>query len=35
MVKAMFDGTIVVSGDVSAEPAVTNVNVDYQGQIVG
>ena len=35
MVKAMFDGTIVVSGDISAEPAVTNVNVDYQGQIVG
>jgi len=35
MVKAMFDGTIVVSGDVSVEPTVTNVNVDYQGQIVG
>ena len=35
LVKGMFDGTIVVSGDVSAEPAVTNVNVDYQGQIVG
>ena len=35
MVKAMFDGTIVVSGDISVEPTVTNVNVDYQGQIVG
>ena len=35
MVKAMFEGTIVVSADVSAEPVVTNVNVDYQGQIVG
>jgi len=35
LVKGMFDGTIVVSADVSAEPVVTNVNVDYQGQIVG
>ena len=35
LVKGMFDGTIVVSGDVSVEPTVTNVNVDYQGQIVG
>ncbi len=31
----MFDGTIVVSNDTTAEPAVTNVVVDYQGQIVG
>ncbi|MBR4291363.1 MAG: BMP family ABC transporter substrate-binding protein [Oscillospiraceae bacterium] len=35
LVKGMFDGTIIVSGDVSVEPTVTNVNVDYQGQIVG
>ena len=35
LVKGMFDGTIVVSGDVSVEPTVTNANVDYQGQIVG
>ena len=35
LVKGMFDGTIVVSADVSAEPVVTNANVDYQGQIVG
>ena len=35
MVKAMFDGTIVVSADVSAMPAVTNTNLSEQGQIVG
>ena len=35
LVKGMFEGTIVVSDDVSVEPTVTNVNVDYQGQIVG
>ena len=35
MVKAMFDGTIVVSADISAMPATTNVNVSEQGQIVG
>ena len=35
LVKGMFEGTIVVSADVSVEPTVTNVNVDYQGQIVG
>ena len=35
LVKGMFDGTITVSADVSVEPTVTNVNVDYQGQIVG
>ena len=33
MVKGMFDGDIVVSNDVSAEPATTNVTVDYQGNI--
>ena len=35
MVKAMFDGTIVVSSDVSAMPATTNSNVADLGQIVG
>ena len=35
LVAGMFDGTIVVSNDTTAEPAVTNVVVDYQGQIVG
>ena len=35
LVKGMFDGTIKVSADVSAMPAVTNVNVSEQGQIVG
>ena len=35
MVKAMFDGTIVVSDDVSAMPATTNSNVVDQGSIVG
>ena len=35
LVKGMFDGTIVVSADVSAMPATTNVNVSEQGQIVG
>ena len=35
MVKAMFEGTLVVSADVSAMPAVTNSNVVDQGQIVG
>ena len=35
LVKGMFDGTIKVSADISAMPAVTNVNVSEQGQIVG
>ena len=35
MVKAMFEGTLVVSADVSAMPAVTNTNLNDQGQIVG
>ena len=35
MVKAMFDGTIKVSSDVSAMPATTNSNVADLGQIVG
>ena len=35
LVKGMFDGTIVVSADVSAMPAVTNTNLSEQGQIVG
>ena len=35
MVKAMFDGTIQVSADVSAMPATENVKVSDQGQIVG
>ena len=33
MVKAMFDGSIKVSNDISAEPAVTNVNVEYLGNL--
>ena len=33
MVAAMFEGTIKVSNDISAEPAVTNVNVEYLGNI--
>ena len=35
LVKGMFDGTIKVSADVSAMPAVTNTNLSDQGQIVG
>ena len=33
MVKGMFEGTIKVSNDVSAEPAVTNVNVEWLGNL--
>ena len=33
LVKGMFDGTIKVSNDISAEPAVTNVTVEYLGNI--
>ena len=33
MVAAMFDGTIKVSNDIAAEPAVTNVNVEYLGNL--
>ncbi|MBQ4639003.1 MAG: BMP family ABC transporter substrate-binding protein [Clostridia bacterium] len=33
MVKAMFEGTIVVSNDITAEPTVTNTTVEYQGNI--
>ena len=35
MVKAMFEGTLVVSDDISAIPATTNVTVDDQGAIKG
>ena len=35
LVKGMFDGSIKVSADVSAMPAVTNTNLSDQGQIVG
>ena len=35
LVKGLFDGTIVVSGDISAMPAVTNVTISDQGQIKG
>ena len=35
MVKAMFEGTIVVSNDTSAIPATTNTTVDDQGSIKG
>ena len=33
LVKGMFDGTITVSNDTTAEPAVTNVNVSYLGNL--
>ena len=33
LVKGMFDGTIKVSNDIAKEPAVTNADVDYQGNI--
>ena len=33
MVKKMFEGTIKVSSDIANAPAVTNVTVDYQGNI--
>ena len=33
MVKAMFEGTIKVSNDIAKEPAVTNVTVEYLGNI--
>ena len=33
LVKGMFDGTIAVSGDISAMPVVTNVNIDDQGNL--
>ena len=33
LVKGMLDGTIVVSNDIVAEPAVTNATVEYLGNI--
>ena len=33
LVKGIFDGTIKVSNDIAAEPAVTNVNVQYLGNL--
>ncbi len=33
MVKGMFDGSITVSNDISAEPATTNTNVEWQGNL--
>jgi len=33
LVKGIFEGTIAVSGDISAEPAVTNSNVEYLGNL--
>ena len=33
LVKGMFDGSIAVSNDTSAEPAVTNVNVSWLGNL--
>lgn len=33
LVKALFDGSVKVSDDISKEPAVTNTTVDYQGNI--
>ena len=33
LVKAMFDGSVTVSSDISAEPAVTTATVTYYGNI--
>ncbi len=33
MVAAMFEGTITVSNDISVEPTVTNVNVEWLGNL--
>ena len=33
IVKGMFEGTIAVSNDISAEPATTNVNVSWLGNL--
>ena len=33
LVAAMFAGDVTVSNDIEAEPAVTTVTVDYQGNI--
>ena len=33
LVKAMFEGTLVVSNDISAEPATTNTNVEWLGNL--
>ena len=33
LVKAMFEGTLVVSNDIANEPAVTNSNVEYLGNL--
>ena len=33
MVAAMFDGTLTVSADIAAEPAVTNSNVEWLGNL--
>ena len=33
LIAAMFEGTLVVSNDIATEPAVTNVNVEYLGNI--
>ena len=33
LVKGMFEGTIKVSNDINAEPAVTNSNVEYLGNL--
>ena len=33
LVAGMFDGSIVVSNDIAAEPAVTNVNVEWLGNL--
>ena len=33
LVKAMFEGTLVVSNDISAEPVTTNVNVEWLGNL--
>ena len=33
LVKAIFDGTVTISNDIAKEPAVTNSNVEYLGNL--
>ena len=33
LVKAIFEGTVKVSNDIAAEPTVTNVTVEYLGNL--
>ena len=33
LVASMFDGTVKVSNDITAEPAVTTISVEYLGNL--